>query len=109
MGIESGLLGLGLARVGELAVGTSYVANTLEQYLRAGAGVPSAEPLTLSLTRFACVTLVESSPAVALAPPAHGPSALARFPPALHPRHSPGGGGGAAGWRGELGCSGQVG
>lgn len=54
-------LGRAAARVGELALGTPYVANTLEAYLRAGGSVPSAEPLTLSLTKFDCVTLVESS------------------------------------------------
>jgi hypothetical protein len=51
------------ARVGELAVGTPYVANTLEEYLKAGS-VKNPEPLTLSLTRFDCVTLVESCLAV---------------------------------------------
>jgi hypothetical protein len=52
-------LGRGAIRVGELAVGTPYVPYTLEAYLKAG-GSPSKEPLTLSLTRFDCVTLVES-------------------------------------------------
>lgn len=56
--------GRAVARVGELALGTPYVAATLEEYLRAG-GDPTAEPLALSLTRFDCVTLVESSIAVA--------------------------------------------
>lgn len=50
--------------VGELAVGTPYEPFTLEAYLRAG-GSPLQEPLTLSLTRFDCVTLVESCLAVA--------------------------------------------
>ncbi|HKH92630.1 MAG TPA: N-acetylmuramoyl-L-alanine amidase-like domain-containing protein [Gemmatimonadaceae bacterium] len=54
-------LGRAAARVGELALGTPYEANTLEAYLRAGASASSQEPLTLSLTRFDCVTLVESS------------------------------------------------
>src|SRR5829696_1272354 len=54
-------LGRAAARVGELALGTPYEANTLEAYLRAGASASSVEPLTLSLTRFDCVTLVESS------------------------------------------------
>jgi hypothetical protein len=51
-------------RVGELAVGTPYEPFTLESYLKAG-GSPSHEPLTLSLTRFDCVTLVEGCLAVA--------------------------------------------
>ena len=58
-------LGRAVVRVGELALGTPYVANTLETYLRAGGSVPSTEPLTISLTKFDCVTLVESSLAVA--------------------------------------------
>ena len=53
-------------RVGELAAGTPYVPHTLEAYLDTD---PSAalrgEPLTLSLTRFDCVTLVEACLAVA--------------------------------------------
>lgn len=51
-------------RVGELAAGAPYVAGTLDTYLKAG-GNASSEPLTLSLTRFDCVTLVESCLAVA--------------------------------------------
>ncbi|MEO6527581.1 MAG: N-acetylmuramoyl-L-alanine amidase-like domain-containing protein [Gemmatimonadaceae bacterium] len=53
-------LGRATVRVGELAVGTPYVANTLEAYLRAGGTASSTEPLTLSLAHFDCVTLVES-------------------------------------------------
>jgi hypothetical protein len=53
------------ARVGELAVGTPYEPNTLEAYLRAGGSPPRTEPLIVSLTRFDCVTLVESCLAVA--------------------------------------------
>lgn len=56
--------GRGAIRVGELAVGTPYQPYTLEAYLRRG-GSPLYEPLTLSLTRFDCVTLVESCLAVA--------------------------------------------
>jgi hypothetical protein len=52
-------------RVGELAVGTPYEAFTLEAYIRAGGNPSDIEPLTLSLTRFDCVTLVESCLAVA--------------------------------------------
>lgn len=51
-------------RVGELAAGTPYVAGTLDAYLKSG-GSPAREPLTVSLTRFDCVTLVESCLAVA--------------------------------------------
>ncbi|MEA2722912.1 MAG: hypothetical protein QOH59_683 [Gemmatimonadales bacterium] len=51
-------------RVGELAVGTPYEPHTLEAYLRTG-GSPTHEPLSLSLTRFDCVTLVEACVAVA--------------------------------------------
>jgi hypothetical protein len=58
-------LGRAAARVGELAAGTPYVPATLEAYLRAGGSPTATEPLTLSLTRFDCVTLVESCLAVA--------------------------------------------
>ena len=57
-------LGRSVIRVGELAVGTPYVPYTLEAYLTAR-GSPLQEPLTLSLTRFDCVTLVESCIGVA--------------------------------------------
>ena len=52
-------------RVGELAAGTPYEPATLEAYLRAGGSPWGQEPLTLSLTHFDCVTLVESCLAVA--------------------------------------------
>jgi hypothetical protein len=58
-------LGRSAARVGELAAGTPYEPFTLEAYLRAGGDPRRAEPLTLSLTRFDCVTLVEACLAVA--------------------------------------------
>ena len=58
-------LGVEAARVGELAVGTPYEPYTLEAYLRAGGSPSDTEPLTLSLTRFDCATLVESCLAVA--------------------------------------------
>jgi hypothetical protein len=58
-------LGPSAARVGELAIGTPYEANTLEAYLHAGASGTTKEPLTLSLTRFDCVTLVEACLATA--------------------------------------------
>ena len=52
-------------RVGELAIGTPYEAFTLEQYIREGGSPARTEPLTLSLTRFDCVSLVESCIAIA--------------------------------------------
>lgn len=55
------------AKVATLAIGTPYEAFTLERYLKAGGDPAEDEPLTLSLTRFDCVTLVESSIAVARA------------------------------------------
>lgn len=58
-------VGRAATRVGELAVGTPYEAFTLEAYLRAGGSPSRTEPLTLSLTRFDCVSLVESCLAVA--------------------------------------------
>jgi hypothetical protein len=58
-------LGPGVTRVGELARGTPYEPSTLEAYLRTGGNPARMEPLTLSLTRFDCVTLVESCLAVA--------------------------------------------
>lgn len=66
-------LGRSATRVGELAVGTPYEPYTLEAYLRAGGSPVRTEPLTLSLTRFDCVSLVESCIAVSRA--ADGPGA----------------------------------
>ena len=60
-------LGRAAVRVGELARGTPYEAYTLEAYLRAGGDPLVVEPLTLWLTRFDCVSLVESCLAVARA------------------------------------------
>jgi hypothetical protein len=57
-------LGRAVARVGELALGAPYAAATLEQYLLDG-GSPEAEPLTLHLSKFDCVSLVEAALAVA--------------------------------------------
>lgn len=51
-------------RVGERAAGTPYRPGSLDAYLKTG-GSPASEPLTLSLTSFDCVTLVESCLAVA--------------------------------------------
>ena len=58
-------LGKSATRAGELAEGTPYEAYTLEAYLRGGGSPRSTEPLTLWLTRFDCVSLVESCLAVA--------------------------------------------
>jgi cell wall-associated NlpC family hydrolase len=63
-------LGSAVARAGELALGTPYEAHTLERYLAEG-GRPADEPLTLRVTVFDCVTLVES--AIALARTARAP------------------------------------
>ena len=60
-------LGARAIRVGELAIGTVYEPNTLEAYIKAGGDPRGVEPITLSLTRFDCVTLVESCIAVARA------------------------------------------
>jgi hypothetical protein len=57
-------LGRAAVRVGELAAGTPYQAQTLEAYIGEGGSPEEAEPLTLSLTRFDCVTLVEACLAV---------------------------------------------
>lgn len=57
-------VGRSAARVGELAIGTPYEAFTLEAYLRAGGSASRTEPLTLSLTKFDCVSLVEACLAV---------------------------------------------
>ena len=58
-------IGGSAVRVGELAAGTPYEPSTLEAYLRGGGSPLDREPLTLSLTHFDCVTLVESCLAVA--------------------------------------------
>jgi hypothetical protein len=71
-------IGTGATRVGELAAGTPYEAFTLEAYLRAG-GNPAREPLTLSLTRFDCVTLVEACLAVARLAATEGAPTWERF------------------------------
>ena len=57
-------LGRAATRTGELAAGTPYVPHTLEAYLSAGGDPAGSEPLTLSLTEFDCVTLVEACLAV---------------------------------------------
>ncbi len=60
-------LGRAVDRAARLAIGTPYVPNALEAYLRAGGSPREREPLTLSLSHFDCVTLVESSLALARA------------------------------------------
>ena len=71
-------LGTSAIRVGELAAGTPYKPFTLEAYLKAG-GDPAREPLTLSLTEFDCVSLVESCLAVARVAAMPGEPAWERF------------------------------
>ena len=58
-------VGRASARVGELAIGTPYKAFTLEAYIKAGGDPEKREPLTLSLTEFDCVSLVEACLGVA--------------------------------------------
>ena len=64
LGKNDAPLGRAAVRVGELAAGTPYLPDTLDEYLRSG-GSPLQEPLTVSLAHFDCVTLVESCLAVA--------------------------------------------
>ncbi len=78
-GREMPLLGPAAARVGELAAGSPYEPSTLESYLRAGRSATGPEPLTLSLTRFDCVTLVEACLAVARAASNVAPYRWKRF------------------------------
>jgi hypothetical protein len=70
--------GHNVTRIGELALGTPYVPYTLEAYLKAG-GSPLQEPLTLSLTSFDCVTLVESCVGVARLAGTHEKPTWERF------------------------------
>jgi len=72
-------LGRSAVRVGELAAGTPYKPSTLEAYLRAGGSPSGTEPLTLSLTHFDCVTLVESCLAVARVAGERGAPTWERF------------------------------
>ncbi len=58
-------LGSAAAMVGVKAAGSPYEPSTLEAYLKTGRSPRRKEPLTLSLTRFDCVTLVEACLAVA--------------------------------------------
>jgi N-acetylmuramoyl-L-alanine amidase-like protein len=72
-------LGRSAARVGELAIGTPYEPFTLEAYLRDGGSPSRTEPLTLSLTRFDCVSLVEACLAVARVAEDKGTPSWERF------------------------------
>jgi len=72
-------VGKSATRAGELAVGTPYEPFTLEAYLKAGGDPSAREPLVLSLTRFDCVTLVESSLAVARVADDRGAVSWERF------------------------------
>jgi hypothetical protein len=72
-------LGAAAVQVGEYAEGSPYEAYTLEAYLKAGRSPMDAEPLTLSLTHFDCVTLVESCLAVARCAAADGTPSWDRF------------------------------
>lgn len=71
-------LGSAAVRVGELAIGSPYRPYTLEAYLKGG-GTPLEEPLTLSLSHFDCVTLVEACLAIARLADDHGAPTWARF------------------------------
>jgi len=57
-------IGRSVSRVGELAIGSPYEPSMLEGYIRRGGDPAKREPLFLSLTRYDCVTLVESCLAV---------------------------------------------
>jgi hypothetical protein len=72
-------LGRNATRVGELAVGTPYEPYTLEAYLRAGGSPSRTEPLTLSLTRFDCVSLLEGCLAVSRVADDDGPPSWEQF------------------------------
>jgi hypothetical protein len=72
-------VGRAAVRVGELAAGTPYQPHTLEAYLQAGGRASRTEPLTLSLTRFDCVTLVEACLAVARVADHEGAPTWERF------------------------------
>ena len=72
-------LGPRAIRVGELAIGTPYEPYTLEAYIKAGGDPKGLEPLIVSLTRFDCVTLVESCLAVARASDDGKPPTWNRF------------------------------
>lgn len=72
-------VGRSAVRVGELAAGTPYEAFTLEAYIRAGGSPARTEPLTLSLTKFDCVSLVEACLAAARVAATEGAPSWERF------------------------------
>lgn len=72
-------LGVAAMQAGQYAEGTPYEAYTLEAYLKAGGSPLETEPLTLSLSRFDCVTLVESCLAVARCAALEGAPTWERF------------------------------
>ena len=72
-------VGRSATRVGELAIGTPYEAFTLEAYLKAGGSPVRTEPLTLSLTKFDCVSLVEACIALPRQADDAGPPSWDRF------------------------------
>lgn len=72
-------LGRAAVGVGELAAGSPYVPSTLDAYLRNGRHGARLEPLTLSLSHFDCVTLVESCLAVARVADDGGAPSWSRF------------------------------
>jgi hypothetical protein len=72
-------LGAAAVRVGKLAAGTPYQPGTLDSYLRQGGSPEAREPLTLALTHFDCVTLVESCLAVARSAVGEAPPTWERF------------------------------
>ncbi len=71
--------GPAVVRVGELAAGTPYVPGTLDAYLASAGPLPNPEPLTLSLTRLDCVTLVEGCLGVARVASMDGAPSWDRF------------------------------
>ena len=72
-------LGAAAVQVGEYAEGSPYEAYTLEGYLKTGGSPLDTEPLTLLLSHFDCVTLVESSLAVARVAAGDGMPAWEQF------------------------------
>lgn len=72
-------IGKGAIRAGELAAGTPYRPGTLEQYLVDGGSPTGPEPLTLSLSQFDCVTVVESCLGVARVAARYGEPTWERF------------------------------
>jgi hypothetical protein len=72
-------LGARAVRVGELAAGSPYQPFTLEAYIKGGGNPAGTEPLTLSLSHFDCVSLVEACLAVARAAATPGQPSWERF------------------------------